>query len=89
MAEFGGGTVVPERGQRFAHQFLVRERTVVTWAVSEGDAALHSYGSALSLHSCRGRATMVTRLPMQPSPIAETFKLLFQVTLIFELLSLI
>ena len=41
LAEFGADHyLVPEGGQRFAHQFLVRERTVDLGGVEEGDAAL-------------------------------------------------
>jgi hypothetical protein len=61
VAELGGDDdVPPERLQRLAHQFLVRERAVDLGGVEEGDAALYGHPDERDhLGAVRGRTPMV------------------------------
>ena len=78
VAELGGDhDLVPDGGQRFAHQFLVRERTVDLGGVEEGDAALDGRTdqrdhSCLSRAGCSSRSFTCSRALCARLPVAVT-----------------
>ncbi len=76
--EFGGDDdLFAEGSEGFAHEFFVRERAVDFGGIEEGDAAFHGRvekGGHLLLVFWRAIEKLI---PIQPSPRAETSRLLF------------
>ena len=77
-AELGGDHhLVAEGRQGLAHQFFVGERTVHFRGVEEGDAAFDGRPNQRDLLLLVDGRAEPKLMPMQPSPRAETSRLLF------------